>query len=412
MKLTKVSEIKSKARRKGSSYAFQGKYFRWVVPQAPISTRFELVTASVQEMIQQFKKQVLDALLRSKTAKKGLEYYSIAVQTHLDGHYHLDLLLTFTKRVALGLNELDFLLGKHGNLTKYRSLNASILSYNFKTDDAPISNLPPVTTILELQKLKTDPYGYLQTQMLKDPYGFNLASFCASNSYFRHLRGFSSLASKLRIHQEAVCNLRLAERPGFPYITDDLIRSLLSPDQVRLYYSWPGYASIVQFLNHVPTYGTRRPTHTPNLFIHGRPRIGKTSLIQTIQTCTSVYPVGTQNWFPKFSNHVYKLMFWDQCRLGMMAWQQVLILLDGRPYDLPFKGGSTLKCDNQLWILTSNKSVKTHLKQKHSWLQQNFDDPFQQNVIQTSFRKRVVQVSVPPELDLFVLVKLLRLLIT
>ena len=371
----------------------RGKYFRWVVPRLEIPN------------VQSFKLDLLDRLKSSKTAKKGLEVYSIAVQTHADGCYHLDLLLTFTKRVTLRFDELDFLCAKHGQLTKYRSLNSSILAYNFK-QDTPLTNISSINQVLDLIELKKDPYLYLYNKMILDPFGFKLEQYVRTNSFSEHVKNWSSIKLKLKDMQVASANLELRSKPGIRYIDRALIQTRLTSDQLRLYDSWSGYARIVQFLNHIPTYGTRRPTHTPNLFIHGRPRIGKTSLIQAIQTCTSVYPVGTQNWFPKFSNHVYRLMFWDQCRLNMMAWQQMLILLDGRPYDLPFKGGSTLKHDNQLWILNSNKSVKTHLKQKHSWLQQDFDDPFQENVIQTSFRKRVVQVSVPNDYDLFLLLKL------
>jgi len=85
----------------------------------------------------------------------------------------------------------------------------------------------------------------------------------------------------------------------------------------------------------------------------------------------------------------------------------MLILLDGRPYDLPYKGGSTLKYDNQLWIMTSNKSVRRHLKQKHSYLQEDFDNPLEQNVIETSFRKRVKEITIPNDKDLFILIKLM-----
>ena len=399
-----VTEQQRKAAKKASStYVRRSKYWRLVIPNL-------VQYLNQPSQLLRLKGDTLNLLLKRQT---DLQYYKIAVQTHVTtGVPHLDVFLHYTRSVQKSLNRFDYLV-KHGNLTRYRTLNAAILAYGDKQDSSALTNLPSDTSrVVQVSRLQRDPYVYLQTQMMKDPYGFNLAAFCASNSYFRYLRGFTSLASKLRIHQQAVCNLRLIERPGIPFIDRSLIVSCLSPDQLRLYDSWPGYQTIVDFLNHIPIYGTRRPTHTPNLFIHGRPRVGKTSLVQTLQACTAVYPVGTQNWFPKFSNHVYKLMFWDQCRLGMMTWQQMLILLDGRPYDLPYKGGSTLKHDNQLWILTSNKSVRQHLKQKHSYLQQNFDDPLHQNVVQTSFRKRVVQVSVPPERDLFLLVKLLKQAVT
>ena len=382
---------------KTSKTRILGTNFRWVVPQ---------LDPKIWSKKDQFKCSLLDTLLDSKTAKKGIKYYSIAIESHADGNPHLDLLIIFEKRIALEPTELDFLCSKHGNLTKYRNLNQTIIEYGFK-EDKPLTNCPTIKQLLDEYELKTDPYSFFQKQMLKNPYGFNLAQFCDKKNYFRYIQGYKSIESKLKTHQEARCNNLLKSKPGIKFIDKELIQSTLTSTQLEEYYSWSGYQQIVDFLNQIPTYGTNRPTHTQNLFIHGQPKTGKTSLIETIQKSTSVYPVGTQNWFPKFQNHTYKLMFWDQCRLSMMTWEQMLILLDGRPYDLPYKGGSTLKYDNQLWIMTSNKSVRQHLKEKHSYLQQDFDNPLEQNVLELSFRKRVKEITIPQNRDLFLLIKLI-----
>lgn len=375
-----------------------GTNFRWVVPQLP---------AEIWDKKEQYKADLLDQLRLSKTAKKGIKYYSIAIESHADGNPHLDMLIIFEKKIALQNKELDFLCNKHGDLTRYRSLNQAILDYGSK-EDKPLTNCPNIRQLLDEQDLKKDPYVFLQEHMLKDPYSFNIAHFCEKNDYFKHISGFKSIESKLKSHQEARCNRLLKSKPGIVKITPELIQQELTPSEQEEYHSWHGYQTIVNFLNQIPEYGTERPTHTQNLFIYGRPRTGKTSLIEAIQKSTAVYPVGTQNWFPKFSNHTYRLMFWDECRLNMMTWEQMLILLDGRPYDLPYKGGSTLKHDNQLWIMTSNKSVRQHLKQKHSYLQEDFDNPLEQNVIETSFRKRVHQIIIPDDKDLFLLLKLIK----
>ena len=381
-----------------SKTRIQGTNFRWVVPQLP---------AEIWSKKDQFKADLLDQLKLSKTYKKGLKFYSISIESHSDGNPHLDMLLIFEKKIELQPIELDSLCNKHGNLTKYRSLNQAILDYGFK-EDTPLTNCLDVRQLLDEQAIKKDPYVFLQEHMLNDPYGFDITEFCDKHDYFKTISGFKSIESKLKSHQEARCNRLLKSKPGIQLITDQFIQSTLTTSEQELYHSWSGYQEIINFLNHIPTYGTTRPSHTQNLFIYGRPRTGKTSLVEQIQKSTSVYPVGTQNWFPKFKNHTYKLMFWDQCRLSMMTWEQMLILLDGRPYDLPFKGGSTLKYDNQLWIMTSNKSVRQHLKEKHSYLQEDFDNPLEQNVIETSFRKRVKEIIIPDDYDLFILLKLIQ----
>ena len=376
----------------------QGTNFRWVVPQLP---------AEIWDQKEQFKLGLLDRLKLSKITKKGIKFYSIAIESHADGNPHLDMLIIFEKKIALQSTQLDFLCQKHGNLTRYRSLNQAILDYGSK-EDTPLSNCPDVRQLLDEQSIKKDPYVFLREHMLRDPYRFNIAEFAQQNNYDSIITGWSSIKTKLKDIQEATCNLHLKSKPGIRFIDKSLIQSTLTTSEQEVYHSWCGYGQIVDFLNHIPRYGTNRSSHTQNLFIHGRPRTGKTSLVEAIQRSTSVYPVGTQNWFPKFTNHTYKLMFWDECRLSMMTWEQMLILLDGRPYDLPFKGGSTLKYDNQLWIMTSNKSVRQHLKEKHSYLQEDFDNPLEQNVIETSFRKRVHEITIPDGYDLFILLKLIN----
>ena len=376
----------------------RGTNFRWVVPQLP---------AEIWANKDQFKADLLDKLMASKTAKKGIKFYSIAIESHADGNPHLDMLIIFEKKTELQPTELDFLCNKHGNLTRYRTLNQAILDYGSK-EDTPLTNLQNIQSILNEQDIKKDPIAFLMKQVDKDPFTFDFLEYCHINQYFTTIQRWSYVKNKIRDYQQTTCNLLLKSKPGIRKIDEELIQSTLTTSQQELYHSWSGYQEIVDLLNQIPTYGTNRPTHTQNLFIHGRPRTGKTSLIEAIQKSTSVYPVGTQNWFPKFTNHTYKLMFWDQCRLSMMPWEQMLILLDGRPYDLPFKGGSTLKYDNQLWIMTSNKSVRHHLKKKHAYLGEDFDNPLEQNVIETSFRKRVKEITIPDHLDLFILLKLIQ----
>ena len=374
----------------------QGANFRWVVPQLP---------AEVWSNKQQFKADLLDRLKLSKTAKKGIKYYSIAIESHADSNPHLDMLIIFEKSTKIILDQLDFLCNKHGDLTRYRSLNQAILEYGSK-EDTPLSNCPAIRQLLDECQIKKDPYVFCREHMLKDPFTFDLAQFVQQNEYDSIITGWSSIKNKLKDMQEARCNLILKNKPGIRFIDKELIQSSLTTSEQELYYSWSGYQQIVDYLNQIPVYGTRRPTHTQNLYLYGRPKVGKTSLVEEIQKYTSVYPVGTQNWFPKFRNHTYRLMFWDEWRSSMMTWEQMLILLDGRPYDLPFKGGSTLKYDNQLWIMTSNKSVKQHLKEKHSYLQEDFDSLLKENVIETSFRKRVKEITIPDGYDLFILKKL------
>ena len=371
----------------------RGLNFRWVVPQ---------ISPEIWSKKQQFKCQILEQLLASKTAKKGIKYYSIAIESHADGNPHLDMLLIFKKDSKIGNNQLDFLCQKHGNLTRYRSLNQAILEYGSK-EDTPLNNCPEIKQLLEESQLKKDPYAFLQEHMLKDPYEFNLAEFVQQNNYAKYITNWSSIKAKLKDIQEARCNRILKSKPGIRFIDKKFIQSTLSKEQLDLFYSWSGYQQIIDFLNQIPTYGTKRPFKTPNLLLVGPSNVGKTSLILQIQKYTSVYPVGTQNWFPKFSNHTYKLMFWDQWVPSMMPWEAILMLLQGLPMDLPFKGGSILKYDNQLWIMTSNQNLESQITKIRKYLGY---DCVERSI--AALKTRILQIMIPENKPLFILQKLIR----
>ena len=329
----------------------QGTFFRWVVPQ---------LSPEIWDVKQTFKSQILDRLWSSKTAKKGLKFYSIAVESHADGNPHLDMLIIFEKRIKLTYTELDFLVQKHGQLTRYRNLNAAILNYGSK-QDTPLSNLPNPQLLLDHELLRKCPVSYLMKIVDQDPFRFNFLQYCHVNNYFNMIQRWTYVKNKIKDYQQTTCNLHLKSKPGFTYIDRTLIQTHLTLDQLRSYDAWSGYQIIVDYLNQILTHGWERPVTSRQLYISGRTRIGKSNLIRTLSKYTSTYPVGTQNWFPKFENFTYKLMSWDQPDFSMMSMQQMLQLFDGDPFNLPYKGGSILKRDNQLWIMCSNKTLQQQL---------------------------------------------------
>lgn len=386
--MTKINSKRSKLKSQN---------FRWVVPQ---------LSAEIWENKEQYKTDLLDKLLTSKTAKKGIKYYSIAIESHADGKPHLDMLLILEKRTDMFLDQLDFLCNKHGNLTKYRDLNTAILDYGNKQDSS-LNNISNIKTILNEWKLKKDPYAFLSQEMKRDPFNFDLKRFCTQNNYFQKIPGYTNIKLKLRDEQEGYCSLILESKPLFKKITPELITQILTSSEQEEYHSWSGYKTIIKYINDIIQYGYKRPTHTKQLYIVGKSRIGKTSLLQKLEKYCSVYPVGTVNWFPTFNNNTYKLMFWDECRLNMMYREQMLMLFDGRPFDLPYKGGSTLKKDNQLWIMCSNKTLHEQFKKMHYNIDKTnleYEDE-QLNAL----CNRIQELIIPVNKDLFLIQKLITI---
>ena len=373
-----------------------GTNFRWVVPQ---------LDSEVWDRKEAFKAHLLDRLLASKTARKGVRYYSIAIESHADGNPHLDLLLILQKRTDLFLDQLDFLCQKHGNLTRYRTLNQAILDYGSK-QDTPLTNLQNVQYILNEQAIKKDPVAFLMKRVDDDPFGFDFLDYCHENKYFTTIQRWSYVKNKIRDYQQITCLKQLKSKPGIRVITDELVGSTLTTSQLTLFRLHPFYSTIVSYLNQVSRYGWNRPTHSKQLYVRGRSRIGKTSLIERIQGSTSVYPVGTINWFPQFRNQTYRLMFWDQCKLNMMSFNQLLMLMDGRPFHLPFKGGSTPKRDNQLWILCSNESLESQMLSMGKGIQKDSLTGLYRDQQVNAVFNRIQEVVIPDGCDLFLLQRL------
>ena len=380
-----------------SKSRIQGQNFRWVVPQ---------ISPEIWSKKDQFKHQILDTLKLSKTAKKGIKFYSIAIESHSDGNPHLDMLIIFEKQIALQPMELDFLVQKHGNLTRYRTLNQAILNYGSK-EDTPLTNLENIQYILNQQDVKKCPVTFLMKQVDQNPFGFDFIEYCLDNNHFTTIQRWSYVKNKIKDYQEGLCNKLLKSKPGIRKIDSDLINTTLNDSQLKLYHSNPLYSTIVNYLNQINLHGWERPFTSKQLYISGKSRIGKSYLIRTLSQFTSAYPVGTQNWFPKFQNFTYKLMIWDQCDIRMMSKEQMLQLFDGDPFNLPYKGGSILKRDNQLWIMCSNKTLEQQFKDAgYCILKDSLNGQYLDQQV-TALKNRIEQIIVPEGHSLEIIRKLL-----
>ena len=381
------------------------------------SANFRLVIPNLQhhtdpDELLKLKGDTLNLILQ-RESKKNLRYYSIAAQTHpTTGIPHLDILLLYQQSVQLSLNRFDYLI-KHGHLTRYKKLNEAILAYGKKQDPSPLSNLPSnLSVVLSQKRIRSDPYQVLEEAMLLDPFHFDPISWLNSNNLTKDISKTSwrSAISLVKQVQQDTCNKLLRAKKGFKLITRQLIQTSLTPSQLATYDSWPGYQIIVDHLNQIPTYGSYRPSGTPNLMIvSATPGIGKTSLFQDnnplhhsqpISALSSIYIMGMKHWFPKYKSGTYQLILWNQSKLTSYPYDTILKLLQGFPIDLPYHGGATKKDDNPLVVMTSNLSLERHVHIKFS----NLHD---RQLALASLRRRITEVIVLPDLELFLLQKLI-----
>lgn len=341
---------------------------------------------------------------------RGLRYYRIALQHHANGVPHLDILLCYDKSIQRYLTDYNYLL-KQGHITTYRKLNAAIVDYGTKQDLQHLSNFPQsLKDVLEFQQFKTDPYRYLELQMLKDPLNFSLQQYVRKHDLNQYLPTWSSIKTRLKDSQVAAANLTLKSKPGFQLITRTLIQQRLTPDELKRYDSWPGYQTIVDYLNQIPLEGFKRQQKTKNLLLSGLPDCGKSALVwqrnplsgraSLLQYC-SVYPMGMSQWFPKYQSDVYHCIYWNQAKLTSYSYDTILKLLDGSPLDLPNKGAISRKVDNPLIVMTSNLTLEQMIQQKFGHSKSYVQ------MARANLKARVQQVRVPKGYNLFLLQKLL-----
>ena len=377
------------------------------------------------------KQRVLQRLIQKQSRRKAkLTNWCVAWQTHTaSGLPHLDILLVYQRNIDSVYTTFDYLIKdlnieqrytedqvSHGHVwvTPYSSkkLNKAILQYGQKEDPHPLSNITVQTKddITRLNKIKKDPYRYLELQMLKDPLHFNLEQYCRKHDLNQYLSTWSSLKTRIKDSQLAAANLTLKNKPGFRYIDRALIQSRLSPQQLLTYDSWSGYQTIVDYLNQIALYRHKRKMKTKNLLITGTASIGKTSLFHNpnhqahqtpVQDFCAVYQMGMSTWFPAYRSNVYHMILWNEAKFTAYSYDTILKLLEGSYVDLPIKGGVAPKRDNPLIIMTSNLTLEQMIQQKFGYSKDYM------RMALSNLDVRVQNVIVPPKYDLFLLQKLL-----
>ena len=338
------------------------------------------------------KNQLADFLLNQcqTQAKVRPEKYLVSEQMYDSGEPHFHVILTYPKRKQiLDPRTFDYQ-GIHPNVQTMRNMKAA-LDYMYKQDPHPYTNMDIANQRLVSRAKDTSSlYQLLRQQMLKDVFRFDVHRWCAEHHVDKHMyhANYAKAINLITKMQPAFARLQLRRKPGIKLITPALIRQRLTTDEVELFYSDPCFQKIVDHINQIHRFpntdpSTTLPYKTPHLLLVGDSSIGKSALVEHRPTPEHPYPglshyyatynlsIG-QKYFPPYRAFDYRLVRWNQFTVvsdmfPKSAYHRLLDYLEGAPSALPQKGRAPVqRQDNPKHILTSNRSLKTHIRKTFS----------------------------------------------
>ena len=340
------------------------------------------------------------------------EKYLVCEETYESGEPHFHVILVYSARKQIKSPDHYDYLGVHPNIQVMRNMKAA-LDYVYKQDLKPVTNMDLVQEKrVARAKDSSSLYELLEEQMLKDPFNFDVDTYCSTHNLFKQIykANYSKAVSLIKRSQPALCNRLLKEKPGFKFITRSLVLERLSPSELFTFDSWSGYQTIVDYLNVLITERGNRQQKSLNLLITGPPSTGKSALFwqrnplpgrSSVVNHCSVYPMGMKDWFPDYKSDVYACIYWNEAKLTSYSYDIILQLLDGSPVMLPAKGSGHKKVDNPLVIMTSNMTLDQMVKEKFG------HNKVYQSMANENLRVRVENIIIPEAYNLFLLQKLL-----
>ena len=340
------------------------------------------------------------------------EKYLICEQMYDSGEPHFHAILIYPRKKHIANPNFYDYLNIHPNIQTMRNMKAA-LDYVYKEDPHPYTNMDVVQQKrIARAKDTSSLYQFLEQQMKKDPFNFEVYSFCQKNNLTKHIyqANYTKAVNLLKKAQEAHLNSLLRSKAGFKPIDQALISSRLSESELKTFYSWSGYQTIVNYLNIMNSERGNRQQKSLNLLITGAPSTGKSALFwqrnplpgrTSVVTHLPLYPMGMKDWFPEYQSDVYAGIYWNETKLTSYSFDVILQLLDGSPIMLPSKGSSHKKVDNPLVIMTSNMTLDQMIQNKF------FYNKEYQKMAKSNLKVRIENVIIPKNHNLFLLQKLL-----
>ena len=311
--------------------------------------------------------------------------YLVCQQMYDSGQPHFHVILVYPKRKDIFSSDYFDFQGIHPNIQTMRNMKAA-LQYVYKQDPHPVTNMDLVSQRRKARAKDTSSlYQLLQQQMKKDPFLFDVNTYCQTHGLFKQIykANYAKALTLIKLAQPAYAKAVLRNLPGIQLITPVLISQRLNSQELQQFYSDPCYQKIVAHINQIHTYpnrdpSTMAPSKTPHLLLVGDASIGKSALVDHRPTPQHPHPglmryyatyhlsIG-QKFFPPYRSFDYRLVRWNQFTIASdmfpkSGYNRLLDYLEGAPSALPQKGRPPVqRQDNPKHILTSNRTLQEHI---------------------------------------------------
>jgi len=275
------------------------------------------------------KKEVAAERLEQKW-KEELKGYIVCEEQHKDGTPHLHVFLQFSKRKNFKSPDwADFIGGKHGDYKVARSVSGSV-KYVTKEGNYVAKGVDVEAYKQKGAKLSDKIAGMLDN-------GKSLVEIKEEE------RGFFMLNKRKIEEYAAFIDCENQKKTKLAWVPPSLDGLTDSNKQIA---EW-----ICKNIRQ------SRIFKAPQLFITGKPNLGKTSLIEWLKKYLSVYPIPmTEEFYDQYSDD-YDLVVLDEFK-GQKTIQWLNEFLQGSTMNIRKKGSQSLKKKNLPVIILSNYTLE------------------------------------------------------
>lgn len=261
-----------------------------------------------------------------------LEYMVIAKELHQDGNPHIHMVFGFVrKRQFTSPTCGDFLTNQHGNYQTCKNLRKALM-YITKAD----LNFLEKGIVVQEVIAKHGTKAAAVAKMLLDGKTIRDVNMEFPGFVLTNLRKIECYASFL----ERTCR----KEALLPWTLPCLIGSCSQSSQII---NW-------LFLN----IRKPRPFKQPQLWIHGPPNCGKSSLLMMLSKMLLVYPLPRyESFYDDWEDNYYDLVVIDEY-FGSKKVTFLNNFVDGSPLVIPAKGAQRLKTQNIPVVVLSNHSIE------------------------------------------------------